>query len=327
MKEIAATFLKGSIIGIANIIPGVSGGTMALVLGIYERLINAIKSISMESLIKSAKLFSFTKESREDFAEEVKRTDFLFLVFIALGAISAIVLLAKVMTIMLKGFHNPTYGFFFGLVLVSAAAPFQMIKKKSLPVFFMILIAAAGVAALSTTMSNDDLIERARAKQELKIKGAESSGEMTLKKAVIFFIAGAVAISAMILPGVSGSFLLLLMGLYFDILRAISQRDLILIGIFSLGCLAGVVLFSRFLAFLLKSFHDFTMAFLVGLVLGSLWVLWPFKATAVVGSETVYLNNILPSSINGDFWFTGGAAIMGIFIVTLMLFIEKRQNG
>ena len=146
-----------------------------------------------------------------------------------------------------------------------------------------------------------------------------------IKEEVSIFLSGALAISAMILPGISGSFLLLLLGSYFEILEAIATRDLLTIGVFALGCLAGVVMFSRLLNFLLERFHDTTMAFLAGLVAGSLWLVWPFKATFTVGSETVYLHNILPVMETATL-LTFATMAAGAFLVAVMIRFERRRT-
>lgn len=323
---------SGIVIGIANIIPGVSGGTMALVLGIYERLINAIHNISFETIKSVAGLLRLNAKSLDNFKQEMKRVDALYLVRIALGALAAVVLLAKLMTYLLINWHDPTYGFFFGLVLISALVPYKLIKKKSVPVVLMVCLAAAGLVGVSHSMSGKKLIEKVRFKQEMKDDVHQSDGPTDaspvltseqVRNLIKFFLMGAVAISAMILPGVSGSFLLLLMGGYFDVLKAIASRDLAVLGVFSLGCLVGMIFFSRFLEFLLRKSYDLTMAFLLGLVIGSLWMIWPFKAFVVVGTETVYLDNIFPSSFGLSELYTVIAFIAGSLIVALLIWIEQ----
>jgi len=140
------------------------------------------------------------------------------------------------------------------------------------------------------------------------------------------FIMGALAISAMILPGISGSFILLIMGGYFDVLRAIAVRDIPVLGSFALGCGIGLILFSRLLELLLQKWHNGTMAFLVGLVLGSLWVIWPFKTTVQVGSETVYVNNQIPAAFGTNELYTVAACAVGAAIVFLLILVERKQN-
>ncbi len=324
----------GGIIGVANIIPGVSGGTMALILGIYERLISAIHNISLKTIKNMLKIFTFKKEGFDLFLQEFRAIDGFFLGRILIGALVMIIALAKLITYLLKNWHEPTYGFFFGLVLVSVIVPYKLIKKKTLPVIISIIIAIATVVGMSQAISNKTLIHKAKIKHELKMK--KKSGiidtkqkKVTLSKIkhyILFFIMGAVAISAMILPGVSGSFLMLLMGGYFDILKAISNRDLPLLGIFALGCLVGIVVFTRLLNFLLNRFHDQTMGYLLGLVIGSLWVIWPFKTFQKIGDETVYLSNTIPGSFGLQQIITIFAILCGIAIVAFMVWYEGKQN-
>jgi putative membrane protein len=327
-KDIA----KGMVIGVANIIPGVSGGTMALVLGIYERLISSLHGISGQTVRAFAKLFTFSREGLNIFREELKRIDAWFLFRIGVGAVIAIVALAKIMTYLLECWHDPTYGFFFGLVLVSAAAPWKLMKRRGVAAVLLMILSAGLLVGLSGLSAGEQLIEKARVKQELALKGegdgtglSHETGLDPLKMGLMFFM-GAVAISAMILPGISGSFLLLLMGGYFDILNAIASRDLPVLAFFSAGCLAGVLIFSRLLELLLRKWHDQTMAFLVGLVVGSLWLIWPFKTSATVGSEIVYLENTIPRSMGVNELLTIAAFLIGSLIVYALMRIERKEG-
>jgi putative membrane protein len=325
-------YFKGTIIGIANIIPGVSGGTMALVLGIYERLIDALHNISTESVIAPLRLIILKKGSFMQFKEEMKRIDAVFLLMLGIGALSSIIALAKLMTYLLKHQHDPTYGFFFGLVLLSVIAPFQLIRKKTVPVFLAIVIAMSSVFAVSFAVSGDAMLHKAQKKHELQVRTSQniqpaqavSPQNIKFLKFVYLFFLGAVSISAMILPGVSGSFLLLLLGGYFEILEAITTRNFPVLGAFALGCIVGILLFTRLLDYLLKKWYDTTMGFLVGLVIGSLWMIWPFKTSAVVGDETVYLTNMIPRQFSANEVLTVVAFIAGSLIVAAMLIIEYR---
>jgi len=314
-------FLNGAVIGIANIIPGVSGGTMALVLGIYERLLTAISSIGPGTIKISISILSFKKEKFKEFTDEMKRIDLLFLLIIMLGALTAIVLLAKLMSLFLNDYHDPTYGFFFGLVLLSAYSPYKMIKNKMIYHFVIILIAAVIVLFISQYISSGDkLIEKAM------LKGSDLNIDTQINHFYVLFLGG-ISISAMILPGVSGSFLLLLLGGYFPVLKAIADRDILFLSLFAVGCALGLFIFTKLLNFLLKNFHDGTMSFLVGLVIGSLWMIWPFKKMLLVNSNKVYLNNIFPDSIGMNELLTFLAIILGMFIVFVLLFIEKKIAG
>jgi len=332
--------VHGMIIGVANIIPGVSGGTMALVLGIYERLIQAVQNISLRTVRAVMGLWRLNGEAWRSFTAEMRRIDAAYLAVIAGGAILAIVGLARLMTYLLQSWHDPTYGFFFGLVLVSAWAPFRLIRRKGLTALLCAALAIAGVVAISSAVSGDQLLERARTKAELNQRQAETSaagdplpgaaGTRILHFGWIF-IMGALSISAMILPGVSGSFLLLVLGGYFEILQAIAERDLPVLAVFGAGLLLGVLVFTRLLHYLLRHHYDATMSFLLGLVLGSLWLIWPFKKTAVVGQgtpweETVYLSNRWPESLGSNELLTLAAFVAGAVIVLVMFVIEARTR-
>jgi len=329
MKMINNLF-NGAIIGIANIIPGVSGGTMALILGFYERLIGAINTISIKTIIILLKAFSFKKESIENLKKEFKRIDASFLITIAIGALLAVVSLAKLMPILLQDYHDPTYGFFFGLILVSAISPYKMIKKKSISVFLIAVIAIILIVAVSNAASGEKLLKKEQTKLKLKhnknTTNVEETNKIDLKNLLFMFIIGAIAISAMILPGISGSFLLLLMGGYIEILNAVSSRNIPVLIAFTLGCIVGVALFSRLINFLLKKWHDLTMGFLVGLVIGSLWMIWPFKTFETVGKKTVFLSNKIPTNFGMNEIYSIITIITGIAVVTVLLIVENKDK-
>lgn len=327
--------VNGMVIGIANIIPGVSGGTMALVMGFYERLIAAVNNISSNTVKAFFKALTFKKDKIDALKSELEKIDFPFLMKILIGALISNVALAKLMPWLLETHHDPTYGFFFGLVLLSIVAPYRLIKKKSISVFIMIIIAASSVVLINNAVTGDKKIEQAKTKYELNLKkeAAKAKGEkfkeaIDVDAAQLAFVAlmGAVSISAMILPGISGAFLLLLMGGYIYILKAVTSINIPVLGAFALGCGIGVIFFSKFLNFLLKRWHDQTLGFLVGLVAGSLWGIWPFKTTAVVGDKTLYLSNTMPSTFSGIEALTLGTAIFGAVIVAFMLYIEKKKD-
>ncbi len=319
-------------IGVANIIPGVSGGTVALMLGIYERILEAIQNVSPTTLKVCCSLLTGRVEARKRFLDEMIRIDAGFLITLALGALLAIVLSAELITFLLDQHHDPTYGFFFGLVLLSALTPLSLIKKKNLLSALMVILGAIGVILTTNAISQDTLVKKAEIHTQQGIVSAtdntnsavvENPQETPLELVYIFLL-GFVAISAMILPGVSGSLLLLLLGGYFTILHAISERDLLILGTFLMGCVTGLILFSRFISFLLKRWYDPTMSVLLGLVLGSLWMLWPFKTAEQVGSETVYLDNFFPASWAANEWLTMGTVVLGSVLVLCLLWFERR---
>ncbi len=354
MKERLFTFFKGVAVGLANIIPGVSGGTMALILGIYERLLNDISQINVSALQKILGIVSRDKARRAAAIAELKRLDVPFLLLLAIGAGVAILALAKVMTILLTAFHDPTYGFFFGLVLASVIVPWQLIKRRKVAVFIMAFVGIGVGAGSDFLMSKESKINSAEQKAAIKVLKAEraqaiaggdaaksaeienklaaiGNKESSLLRYALYLAAGAIAISAMILPGISGSFLLLAMGLYFDILNALSSYNIPIILVFGLGCLIGLLAFSRFLNFLLKHFSDETMGFLSGLMVGSLWTIWPFREKHIIAAgtpfaETLYLSNIFPASLGLNELLTLFTAVLGVAMVSFFLIYEKRHK-
>jgi len=252
---VCLNFFKGFLIGIANLIPGVSGGTFALILGIYERLIRDINNLNfatLKNLLSSAK-----------FKDEFKRMDGLFLVLIATGAFCAIVCLSWPIDFLLKNHPDITLSFFLGLILPSIAVPYKLIKKKNLKKMFFALPGLFLVVSVYVFTS------------------AAGIKEFSYP---LLFLSGFLAVSAMILPGISGSFLLLVIGVYGAVISNIKtffsspgMGSFLFLSVFGMGCASGLVVFVRILKFLFERYKDRTLYFLIGLILGSIVVLWPFK--------------------------------------------------
>ncbi len=278
--------VKGGFVGIANVIPGVSGGTLALILGIFDRLISALKSIGKTTLIVSLKfVFGFWKKDiRTEFFDELKRIDALFLLLLQLGAMIVIVITAKLISFLIQDYTAQTLAFFIGLIIPSISIPLGMMEKKKLPQFFWMFIGVAITVGISLLL------------QYSSIATALGQSNNVFITSLMLFISGCISISAMILPGLSGSYIVMLAGQYFFLMSMIAgltdyfasfgkilpaelsiELIILYLFIFTVGCLVGLILFSRLLNFLLKKYHASTMGFLVGLVIGSLFVLWPFK--------------------------------------------------
>ncbi len=354
MMEHLLLVLKGMVIGIANIIPGVSGGTMALILGLYARILGALGGVSGNTLRVMLRALTFSKESRTALMEELKRLDIWFLGRLGVGAVLGIVALAKLMTYLLQEQHDPTYGFFFGLVLISAVVPWRMMKKRGTGPMIALVVAAVLVIGVDASMSPEQKIQNAKDKVEIKLAKADlkeakaqgngakilaakerikqlgGDGQTSLLRYGWLFVAGAIAISAMILPGISGSFLLLLFGLYFEILAAITAFNLPVLVTFAAGCGIGLVVFTKLLNWLLQRFHDGTMGFLLGLMLGSLWSIWPFRHQELIGKgtaleHTLYLSNTLPSSFGANEAITVAAFVVGCVMVLCFLVVEAKS--
>ncbi len=323
-------FLQGILIGLANIIPGVSGGTLALILGIYERLIKAVGAVDVGFALAGLKLLTGKRAARDAFAAEWRRTDMTFLAILGLGAVSAILATARLMDYVLHHHHAAAYAFFVGVVLVSIIFPLRCIKRRGWRELVCFLIATALTVALPHTVSEERQIQKAERKAALEQTDVPASaargGLISLAtpsptRMLFIFLSAALAISAMVLPGISGSFVLLLLGVYFDLLLAINERQVVFLGIFCLGLLVGLLLFARVMAWLLEHLYDVTMAFMIGLMAGSIYILWPFKKTVIVAGDTLYLGNQLPTTWSAAEWSALGAFVVGCALIGAFAFL------
>lgn len=293
------TVLKGILIGIANIIPGVSGGTLALMLGIYKRTIDALLHVNAVFLKKLLAVVLFRRGAWRVFWRYIMDADLLFLGWLGCGAMLAILASSRLMAWLLDKHHAASYAFFLGLVLCSIVFPWRYLTRHSWREFLSFLLAVVMTVGLSLAVSDADVIAKAERKQALTqaatvaSAGVDAVADVDVVRLIVVFLAAILAISAMVLPGISGSFVLLLLGVYFDILQAINNRDLIVLGVFALGALSGLLAFSRVMGVLLERYFNVTMAFMVGLMAGSLYELWPFKHTAQVAGKTLYLSGTL----------------------------------
>lgn len=244
-RRFLITALKGFGMGAANVVPGVSGGTIALLTGIYQDIINSLNSLTEKSTWKSlfgGRLGEFWKSINGN-----------FLVALLVGVTISIFSLAKLMTWLLAYYPILTWAFFFGLILASAFSMFRDIRDwKFSDVLFVLCGAGLGVAVctLSPTSTPDDLW--------------------------FIFVCGAVAICTMILPGISGSFILLILGKYDYIMQAVTDLNIPVLLAMALGCLVGILAFSKFLHWLLGKWEKQTMIVLLGFVIGSLIKVWPW---------------------------------------------------
>ena len=245
MKSKVYLFFKGVAMGAADIVPGVSGGTIALITGIYEELIESIKNINL-SLFKTL----FTKGFKT-FWHDLNGN---FLLTLALGIMSSILLLAQFISYLLLNHEFKIWGFCFGLILSSGILIYREvnnISSSSLTYLLLgILIASIiSISGPSTTPNNYFFI----------------------------FLTGSIAICAMILPGISGSFILLLLSKYEFIINSIKAFKFDVLIVFALGCIFGLLLFSRFLSYLFLNYKDYVLSLLSGFLFGSLLKVWPFK--------------------------------------------------
>ncbi len=253
--------LKGCAMGAADVVPGVSGGTIAFITGIYEELINSIKSIDLQAL----KLLLTFK-----LAEFWKKINGTFLLSVVGGIAISIFSLAKLMTWLLVNHPIYIWSFFFGLIIISSVLVAKEIKKWD--IFTIISLLAGAAAAYTITVM---------------------SPASTPNTWWFIILSGAIAICAMILPGISGAFILLLLGKYTYILTAVSNLDVGTILLFVVGAAAGIISFSHLLSWLLKNYHTLTVALLTGFMVGSLNKVWPWKHTLETYIDTHGVEQVL----------------------------------
>ena len=245
IKEHFSNFFKGFAMGAANVIPGVSGGTIALITGIFERLVDCLKSFNITAL----KLLF--KGRIKDF---IKHTDIVFLIFVLLGAAVSILSLAKLLTFLFENYPIFIWSYFFGLIIASVWFVGKTIDKWNVSVIIWFLVGTAiavVITILKPATENDSFL--------------------------YLFVSGIVAICSMILPGLSGSFILVLMGEYELVLRAVDEMNIALLIPVALGAIFGLLAFAHLLSWLYKKYKNQTIAVLTGFILGSLSILWPWK--------------------------------------------------
>ncbi len=331
--------IKGILVGVANVIPGVSGGTLALMLGIYKRIMDALRRLDLELFRKALAVVCLRRGAWDAFWRHAGDADVPFLAWLGGGAVVAILLTSRLIAAMLARYHSASYAFFLGLVLCSIVFPWRYLSRRSWREAVSLLLAAALTIGLSMSVPDDVQIEKAQRKHEMALLKADTSGTVAsvLPAAVpheragagrlgIIFLSAILAISAMVLPGISGSFVLLLLGVYFDILAAVNNRDLLVIGIFALGALVGLLVFSRMMGALLNRFFNITMAFMTGLMAGSLYALWPFKRVVQVGGESLYLSNVWRGATAGEEFLALAAFATGCVVVSGFSFLSRGRE-
>lgn len=296
---------KGIAMGAANVIPGVSGGTIALITEIFERLINAIKSFGLTAI----KLLIKGK-----FKAFVKHTDLYFLLAILIGIVIAIVSLARIFDFLFREYPVYIWAFFFGLVLASVYFVGRRISKVNAAVVITFII-GTGIAIFISFMS----------------KGQESDNFFYL------ILCGVAAICSMILPGLSGSFILFIMGNYRLVaIDAINDRDISILIPVLIGAAGGLIAFSHILSWVFKKYRDETISLLTGFILGSVSILWPWQKEEYLTNATgelilkdgerviTHYSRYMPTEYGTEFWFAIGCVIAGILCIWL---IEKLAKG
>lgn len=274
---------RGFLMGTADAVPGVSGGTVALLVGIYEELIQSIRGV--------ADLKHLKRVFKRQFGSLLAELPWRFLAAVVVGILAGAVTLAHVLESLLQ--HAPLYvwSFFFGLVAASAIVVARRVRRWNMLTAVLLATGTASayvVIGLVPVNTPDTLLA--------------------------FFLSGIIAICAMILPGISGAFILVLLGKYEDVLAAVTGFDLLRLVVFMAGAVIGISTFARVLGWLFRRYHDQTIALMIGLMVGSLRRLWPWKAQQPFPGEALpqeiaeSLSNILPQ------WSGETAAVIGVML-------------
>jgi putative membrane protein len=299
MKSSLGIFVKGMCMGAADVVPGVSGGTMALILGIYQRLLVAIRSFD------SALLRLLAARRFRDAAEHI---DIVFLIPLGAGILGAILFFTRIVSLPLLVRDHPEqiYGLFFGLivgsivVLLRMLGPMRWRDMASLVAGTMIGLVVVTVVPFETP-----------------------------EEAWFIFLSGALAICAMILPGISGSFILLLLRKYEYVLNGVGHFDVAVILPFALGAVSGLMLFSRLLVWMLKHHYRVTLTTIIGMLVGSLWVLWPFQARdyGLIRGKQQLLHStpMWPAELGSGEALAVALGVIGIVAVVTIDMLAKRK--
>ena len=308
-KQLISIFLKGIGMGTANVIPGVSGGTIALITGVFEKLIHSIKAFNITAI----KLLF--KGKFKEFANYINLD---FLIAIGLGIAISIISLAKLLDFLFINYPIFIWAFFFGLILASIFFVGKTISKWSISVILIFILGTSSAIALTflnPATENDSFL--------------------------YLVFCGVIAACSMILPGLSGSFILILLGNYeLVMIDAINQRDLSIILPVVIGAGFGLLAFSHLLSWIFKKFKDQTISLLTGFILGSLVILWPWKKSyslagdilptnkfgAFIDSNNIILDDIspfsyeriIPESFDQNFFLTFAFILLGIFSIYLL---------
>lgn len=299
--------LKGFAMGAANVIPGVSGGTIALITGIFERLIDAIKSFDTTAikLLFKGKIKPF-----------IQHVDLYFLVAVFSGAVASVVSLAKLLDFLFANYPIYVWAFFFGLILASVYYVGKRIEKWNGSVIITFILGTAvaiAISVLNPAAQNDSFY--------------------------YLIICGIVAICSMILPGLSGSFILILLGNYeLVMIQAVNNLDFKIIIPVMIGAIGGLIAFSHILSWIYKKYKDQTISILTGFILGSLAILWPWKhqiykldmagnyllkdGEKIVQGYTRYM----PESFNNEVFIAIALMISGIITIYLIEKVAIKQN-
>lgn len=300
-KWLPLDLLRGFLIGMAELIPGVSGGTVALVTGLYEQLIG-----SASHVVSAAKALVVGGEHGrvQGALTELRRTNWWLLVPVMTGMALAVLTVAGVMSRFVTESPEHARGLFLGMVATSVVVPLRMLTERRRPVWLEVVL-AVGAAVLAWTL--------------IGFAGGQAVADPPL---ILVFGAAAVAICALVVPGVSGSFFLLAVGLYTTTLDAVDSRDLVYIGVFALGAATGLASFVQLLSWLLEHHRRSTLIVMAGLMVGSLRALWPWQESAggddhgpgaLVAPYAPVLGPVL-------------LALLGAAVVAVLVVVEARSS-
>jgi len=295
-------YARGLAMGASDIVPGVSGGTMALILGIYEELLNSIRAVLNREALGHALRLRLKKA--------LDLIPWPFLLSVALGIFSAVLTMSYVLEWILERYPSLLWGFFFGLVVASIFTVGRRIEKWGVGPIVGLIAGAVGTFFLVGAVP-----------------------VQTPNTWWFFFLSGALAISAMVLPGISGAFILVLLGKYQTLLSAVTSLDIAPLFWVVAGAGVGIVSFAQFLGWLFKRFHNVTVAVLIGMLVGSLRKIWPWKETLETmldrhGQEIpIVQRNILPAALTWEVGMAVLLAVLGFVLIwQLTVWAERREK-
>jgi len=299
MKELVLTAAKGFCMGAADVVPGVSGGTMAFILGIYQRLLEAIRAFDTHLLALVGRL---------QLGPAARHVDLVFLLPLVAGIFGALMFFTRVVPIpeLIRTHPELIYGLFFGLILASI---FVLLGEIGRVGWRGVLVLAVGTV-LGLVVVNLVPME-------------------TPDASWFVFLSGALAITAMILPGVSGSFILLILRKYTYVFDAVGHLELGILLPFALGAVTGLMLFSRLLVWLLHHYYRLTLLLICGILIGSLWMIWPFQERVfeMVGGKQrlVHTTPVWPAQWDGHSWLALGLMLAGVAAVLALHWASSRR--
>lgn len=295
-------YASGFAMGASNIVPGVSGGTLALILGMYEELLDSIRAVLNREALRHA--------LRLRLKQALDLIPWPFLLSVALGVFSAVPIMSYLLEWILDHFASLLWGFFFGLIVASIPTVGRRVETWSVGPIAALIIGAVGTYF---------------------VVGAVPV--QTPDTWWFYFMSGALTISAMVLPGISGAFILVLLGKYETLLSAVNSRDVVPLFWVVAGAGVGIVSFAQLLGWLFKRFHDLTLAVLIGMLVGSLRKIWPWKETLQTMLDRhgkpipIAERNVLPSALTWEVGATVLLAALGFLLIwQITAWAEKREG-